>query len=80
MERGDCATLDKFEQSRLPDRFVLVKRSKKYQSGDRFPKVSIRRELYDQLAQIASESGLSMSELTSRAISFSLERLSWADE
>lgn len=79
-ERRYDTALDAFKQGRVPERFVLVRQSRSYQTNNRFPKVSIRRELYDQLAQIANESGLSMSELTAQAISFAIDHLEWIEE
>ena len=69
-----------FRQAKAHDQFLIIRKNKKYSSTDRFPKVSIRREVYDRLAEVANESCLSMSELTSQAIRFALDRLSWVEE
>lgn len=67
---------DTFKQ----DRFIVVRKNKTYTSNDRFPKISIRRELYEELASAANESGLSMSELSGQALRFALDRLEWVEE
>ena len=66
--------------SRVTERFLLVRKKRRYSSGDSFPKISVRRELYEELADIASESGLSMTELASQALRFALDRVSWVEE
>lgn len=72
--------IDSFQQGKVSDRFVVVRKNRTYSSSDRFPKVSIKRELYDQLATVANESGLSMSDLTGQAIKYALDRLEWVEE
>lgn len=67
---------DTFKQ----DRFIVVRKNKTYTSNDRFPKISIRRELYEELASAANESGLSMSELSGQAIRYAMDRLEWVEE
>ena len=67
---------DTFKQ----DRFIVVRKNKTYSSGDKFPKISVRKELYEQLATVANESGLSMSEIAGQAIRYALDRLEWVEE
>lgn len=77
--KGEEST-DAFRQSKSSDRFLLVRKNKKYSSNDRFPKISVRKEIYEELAAVASESLLSMSELASQALRFALDRLDWVEE
>lgn len=67
---------DTFKQ----DRFIVVRKNKTYSSGDKYPKIRIHKDIYDLLAEVASESGLSMSEIAGQAIRYALNRLEWVEE
>lgn len=67
---------DTFKQ----DRFIVVRKNKTYSSGDKYPTIRIHKDIYALLAEVASESGLSMSELSGQAIRYALDRLEWVEE
>lgn len=54
--------------------------NRKYTSNDKFPKISVNREIYEELASAANESGLSMTEIATQALRFALARLEWVEE
>lgn len=61
-------------------KFILVRVKKAYCTNETYPKIRVDQETYNNLASLAVESGLSMSELTRRAVKFATERLEWAEE
>ena len=60
--------------------FLLVRKKRAYGTAQSCPKVSVDRATYDKLVQTASESGLTISEITRQAVAFALDRLEWVDE
>lgn len=61
-------------------KFILVRKKREYCTNEQYPKIRVDQETYNNLASLAVESGLSMSELTRRAVKFATERLEWAEE
>lgn len=61
-------------------KFILVRVKKAYCTNETYPKIRVDQETYNNLASLAVESGLSMSELTRRAVKFATDRLEWAEE
>lgn len=62
------------------DAFVVMRKRRNYTSEGEYPKISIKREMFDRLADVANESGLSMSEIAGQALRFALDRLEWVEE
>lgn len=61
-------------------KFILVRKKMEYCTNEQYQKIRVDQETYNNLASLAVESGLSMSELTRRAVKFATERLEWAEE
>lgn len=60
--------------------FVLKRRSKSFQQGDsNSPKIRVKPDTYALLTVWAQETGLPITELARRAISFAAENLTWED-
>lgn len=61
-------------------KFILVRKKREYCTNEQYPKIRIDQETYNNLANLAVESCLSMSEVTRRAVRYAIERLEWAEE
>ncbi len=57
----------------------ILQRKKQYKSTDQFPKIRVSREIYEILAEIAIETGLPMSQIANKSISFAYENLRYKD-
>ena len=62
------------------DKFVLVRKPRDYKQTDKFPKIRIPLETYEKLTEWAVETGISISELTSRAVAYADKHLSYVSE
>ena len=62
-------------------RFILKRKSKSFQQGDsNSPKIRVKPDTYALLTVWAQETGLPITELARRAISFAAENLTWDGE
>lgn len=61
-------------------KFILVRVKKAYCTNETYPKIRVDQETYNNLANLAVESCLSMSEVTRRAVRYAIDRLEWAEE
>lgn len=60
--------------------FILTRKIPKYNQVSQYPKISIQREVYDELKKVAAESYMTISEVASAAIRHALSELKWVDE
>lgn len=68
------------QSGEVESKFILVRKKREYCTNEQYPKIRVDQETYNNLASLAVESGLSMSELTRRTVKFATERLEWAEE
>ena len=64
----------------VDSKFILVRKKREYCTNETYPKIRVDQETYNNLANLAVESCLSMSEVTRRAVRYAIERLEWAEE
>lgn len=62
------------------DDFVVIRKRKTYAQSTTCPKINTDAVTYQRLAQVAAESGQSISEVARQAITFALDHMKYADE
>lgn len=62
------------------DKFILVRKPRDYKQTDKFPKIRIPLETYERLTEWASETGISISKLTKRAVDYCDKHLAYVSE
>lgn len=60
--------------------FIIVRKRKDYAQTITNPKISTDAATYRRVAEVATESGLTISEITRQAIHYALGHLKYADE
>lgn len=62
------------------DDFIVVRKRKDYRQATTCPKINTDAATYQRLAEVAAESGQSVSEIARQAIAYALDRMKYADE
>ena len=63
-----------------PNRVPFVLPRKAYGQTDRWPRVRVKQETYDIITAMASQSGLSLSDVVGRAVRYAAENLEYVEE
>lgn len=61
------------------DNFVVIRKRRNYANKGDHPKISTDAETYRRLADVAYNSGMSISEVARQAIAYAMERLEYID-
>lgn len=62
------------------DKFLLTRKRREYVQSGPTPKVSVDRETYIRLQEMAAETRLTISAVAKKAIEFAAERLEYVEE
>lgn len=60
--------------------FILTKAKREYRQDTPNPKISVSRETYRRLQEIAAEANMSISSIANQAIAHALAELQWVEE
>lgn len=60
--------------------FILTKKRREWTAHGNFPKVSLNRDVYEQLHKVALEADMSMAAVACKAIQHALSELKWVEE
>ena len=63
----------------MNDKFVLVRKERKYSQDSKWPKIRITAEAYEKLGEWAGETGQTLSFLVDQAVKFSDEHAVFVD-
>lgn len=61
------------------DKFILERKRTNYVQTDKWPKVRVRQETYEILADWANQTGTSLTEMAERAVTFAQEHALFVD-
>lgn len=64
----------------MNDKFILVRKERKYVQDSKWPKVRITAEAYEKLAEWAGETGQTLSVLIGQTVKFADEHCVFIDE
>lgn len=62
------------------DKFILVRKPRDYRQIDKRPTVRVSHETYEKLTGWAAETGISISELTNKAVEYAGKHLAYVSE
>ena len=64
----------------MSDKFILVRKERRYTQDSKWPKVRISADTYEKLSEWAGETGLTLSSLIGQTVKFADEHRVFIDE